>query len=68
MNNDSEFKKLEAEIEKERESIASLHDRVNGLVQRRNDNTSTAKPQDVCELQRKIDTMKDERPECASGL
>lgn len=66
MTSDSGFKKLEAEIEKERESIASLQGRVKDLVKRREDHTSAAKPEALSELQRTIDTLIEDRTHTAA--
>jgi hypothetical protein len=61
MKNDSEFKKLETEIEDERASIVELQGRVTELVKRRTDSSSAGKPEAISELQRKIDTLKHEQ-------
>ena len=61
MINDSESKKLETEIEDERASIVELQGRVTDLVRRRKDRASAGKPEAIWELQRKIDTFKDDQ-------
>jgi hypothetical protein len=61
MINDSEFKKLETEIEQQRASIVDLQGRVTDLVKRRLDSASTGKPEAISELQRKIDTLKEDQ-------
>jgi ribosome recycling factor len=61
MTNDSEQKRLETEIEEQRVSIADLRERVKNFVKRREDTSLVAKSDAIGELQRKIDTIKEDR-------
>ena len=67
MTNDSEQKRLETEIEEERVSIADLQERVKNFVRRREDTNLVAKPEVIDELQRKIDSIKEDRPKVDPG-
>jgi ribosome recycling factor len=61
MTNDSEQKRFETEIEEQRVSIADLRERVKNFVKRREDTSLVAKSDAIGELQRKIDTIKEDR-------
>lgn len=67
MTNDSEQKRLETEIEEERVSIADLQERVKNFVRRREDTNLVAKPEVIDELQRKIDSIKEDRAKVDAG-